>query len=434
MNSITNDETAEYFASPIEYFKKRPRRGVIRTALFGRPAILLVGTKAHEFVHFSHRHLFSHGRGYVRVNETFGGPHLQTKRAMLALDGDEWRAQRDLILPMFGAARLKVVLEEKRRLYEERMQAWPGVGEVDVLDELHNLTLAGALRGLYGIRLGSEFNEFRRLVQEIANVAMVTYGQPGALDVAASAHRRLTELLAPHIEEKRIHPSDDGLSHYATTTAVAGRPLTNEEILSCLAGQIFAAFSTTKSLMTFCFYFMARYREYAGRVLDEASRVLGNEPPDYAHLSSPKRLPALDGLVKEAERMYAPLHLHSRGVLQSFVFEGQEIPEGAVIHVAPLATHYDPEIFAAPELFDPDRFAPPREEDKGSPYVLDAFGGGERVCLGKSLARMDIKLALIMAFRSYRLELLNHRERLDVVWGPDTAPRDGLKMSVRHLA
>lgn len=430
--STIQDEAFEYFASPVEYFKRRrPLRGVIPTMFFGQPQFLLVGIKAHEFVHGSHKHLFSHAKGYVRFNDTFGGPHLEKQRAMIALEGDDWRVQHDLILPLFAADHLKVTLEEKRRVYEERMSQWPALKEIDVLEELHALTLASTLRGLYGIRLGEEFAEVRDLIQEMATIALITYGQPGARDRATAVHRRLTELLAPHFEEKRRCPASDGLSSYACTHAISGNPLGDDDITSCIAGQIFASFSPIRSLSTFCFYFMARYPRYAERVLREIEQVVGDEDPGYAHVGSPKKMPSLDYLVREAERMYAPLHLLSRGVLETFVFEGQEIPRGATIHVAPLATHYDPEIFKNPEAFDPDRFAPPREEDKVSPYALDTFGGGERVCMGRSLARMDIKLAIIVAFRRMHIELKSHQEVLEVLWGPTTEPKAGLKMSVR---
>jgi len=428
------DETAEYMASPIEYFRRRRRYpGAIPTVLFGVPCHLMVGPEAHEFVHVSHRQLFSHAMGYFRVQQTFGGPHLPKQTVMLALDGEDWRLQHRLMLPLFAPAYVKRALEVKKELYRERMAEWAELGTVDLLDELHSLTLQGALKGLFGIELGGDAREVRGLIQELATVAFVDFGTESALARAAAAHRRLTVLMAPHIEAKRRHPAGDGLSLYAADTTVAGRLMNDAEIMSCLAGLFFAAHGTTKSLMTFAFYFMLRYSGYAARVLEEAEQVDAVDDLSFEQLASPAALPVLDNLVKETERMYPPLHLHSRGVLETFEFGGREIAKGSIVHVAPIATHYDPSFYKDPEIFDPDRFALPRSEDSFSQYALDAFGGGMRICIGRPLARMDIKQALLHAFRNYRLRRSDDSE-IEVVWGPDTYPRNGLKVTVRRFA
>jgi cytochrome P450 len=421
-------------ASPIEYFRRRrPYRGAIPTVLFGVPCHLMVGPEAHEFVHVSHRHLFSHEAGYFRVKQTFGGPHLPRQTVMLALDGEDWRIQHRLMLPLFAPQYVKRALEVKKEMYRERMALWAGLGTVDLLDELHLLTLQGAFKALFGIDLGSHAREVQGLIQELATVAFVDFGTESGIARATAAHERLTALMAPYIEAKRRHPADDGLSLYAMDTTVACRVMSDAEILSCLAGLFFAAHGTTKSLMTFAFYFMLRYRDYAARVLEEIGRANGADDPSFEQLSSSAALPVLDNLIKETERMHPPLHLHSRGVVQTFKFDGQEIPKGSIVHVAPIAAHYDPVFYKNPEVFDPDRFAPPRSEDKFSQYALDAFGGGMRICIGRPLARMDIKNALLQAFRNYRLNRIDDVD-VDVVWGPDTYPRGGLKVTIEPLA
>jgi cytochrome P450 len=64
--------------------------------------------------------------------------------------------------------------------------------------------------------------------------------------------------------------------------------------------------------------------------------------------------------------------------------------------LSPLITHRLPELFANPELFDPMRFAPPREEHKRSSFGLIAFGAGIHKCLGYELANLEIKIILLL--------------------------------------
>jgi retinoid hydroxylase len=66
-----------------------------------------------------------------------------------------------------------------------------------------------------------------------------------------------------------------------------------------------------------------------------------------------------------------------------------------------MMTHRLPEIYQDPDTFDPDRFAPPREEDTKQPYSLIGFGGGVHSCIGVELAKMEMKIILSTLLQKY---------------------------------
>jgi cytochrome P450 len=82
-------------------------------------------------------------------------------------------------------------------------------------------------------------------------------------------------------------------------------------------------------------------------------------------------------------------------------FDGYDIPPGWLVRYATIISHFLPEVFAQPDTFDPERFAPPREEDKRTPYSLVGFGGGARHCLGKPFARIFLQTLLVIALQDY---------------------------------
>src|SRR5512132_2148716 len=83
-----------------------------------------------------------------------------------------------------------------------------------------------------------------------------------------------------------------------------------------------------------------------------------------------RSMKTLDNFIKEAGRLYPPVINVPRGVVKDFEFAGYRVPAGTAVRLALAASHRLPHVFANPDVFDPDRFAPPREEDKRSPYAL----------------------------------------------------------------
>ena len=87
-----------------------------------------------------------------------------------------------------------------------------------------------------------------------------------------------------------------------------------------------------------------------------------------------------------------------------------------------------PNVFAEPERFDSDRFAPPREETR-RPYALMTFGWGPRICIGVNFAQVEVKAVVAHALRRYELE---HVDQELVQAGHWTAILpNGIKLRVR---
>ncbi|HYF65697.1 MAG TPA: cytochrome P450, partial [Herpetosiphonaceae bacterium] len=59
------------------------------------------------------------------------------------------------------------------------------------------------------------------------------------------------------------------------------------------------------------------------------------------------------------------------------------------------------------------------------------YGGGPRICIGFSLAQLEMKLILAHLLRSYQWDVLPN-QRLDTVLFPSVQPKDGVKVFFRH--
>jgi sterol 14-demethylase len=111
-------------------------------------------------------------------------------------------------------------------------------------------------------------------------------------------------------------------------------------------------------------------------------------------------------VIKEVLRLHPPLVILMRGVLEDFHVAGVTVPAGKLVAISPAVGHHIPELFREPERFDPDRYAPGREED-AQPFAWIPFGGGHHRCSGSAFALMQLKAITVGLFRRWSFELVS---------------------------
>jgi retinoid hydroxylase len=94
-------------------------------------------------------------------------------------------------------------------------------------------------------------------------------------------------------------------------------------------------------------------------------------------------------------------------------------------------THQTPLLWSAPERFDPDRFAPPRDEGK-RPFHLIGFSAGPRVCVGLAFAQMQMRIIVSHLLRSLRFDLMPDQNFAPVAV-PTKMPKDGLLVKAHMI-
>jgi cytochrome P450 len=140
----------------------------------------------------------------------------------------------------------------------------------------------------------------------------------------------------------------------------------------------------------------------------------------------------LANAVREAGRLQSPVQLLPRGVLSAFEFGGYSVRAGTQVFLAIGGGHRLPTVFADPDAFDPDRFLPPREEDRRNPYALATFGGGPRICLGINFAQVEVMALAAHVRRAYVLAPLPGLPIPQIGGIVQTLP-EGIRVNVRPL-
>jgi sterol 14-demethylase len=98
--------------------------------------------------------------------------------------------------------------------------------------------------------------------------------------------------------------------------------------------------------------------------------------------------------------------------------------------VSPTVSHRIGSFFRDPHFFDPERFAPPRQEDKRD-FAYIPFGGGSHRCLGSVFALLQIKAILAVLLQRYELQSVGDAVESDF-HGLVIGPREPYRVRYRR--
>jgi cytochrome P450 len=370
--------------------------------------VFMVGPEANRFVLHTGREHFSHDLGWTPIiGDTLG-------KGLLNMDPPEHTRHRKMWNPAFASAAIEAYLPVIERVVAARTAAWPQRGEVDVYDEAREVTFDAAAAALAGFTPGPQVDDLRRLFYTLLHGF-----DPGNdnsfeayLQRAMLARDELAGKLLALIAERRALPDDTRARDVVTTIVRArdedGRPLRDDQILAHLNILLVAGHETTTTLSAWVLYLLATMPEQRERIEAELENLLGSTDAPLT-VEAIRGMKLLDNFIKEAGRLYPPVINVPRGVVSEFTFGGYTIPAGTPVRLALGAGQLLPQVFADPQRFDPDRFAPPREEDRRTPYALVTFGGGSRICIGVNFAQIETKALAAYVLRHYQLEAVENQ-------------------------
>jgi sterol 14-demethylase len=320
--------------------------------------------------------------------------------------------QLDLVMPALTERRLQTYAAYMNEEVETYLERWSDSGEVELLDLTNELTIFAASRCL----IGPEFRrylstEFARLYHDLeGGINLVAFFQPylplPSFQRRDRARVRMVELIAGIIAARRAGRTDaeDFLQTLMEARYGDGTALSDDQITGMLLTLIFAGQHTSAVLAAWTGAELLRHPAYLESVLREQRRVLGCGELTFEAL---RQMPLLERGMQEAERLHPPLVMLMRKVERDLAYRRFTVPAGWLGLVSPAVTHRLPEVFTDPNRYDPDRFAPGREEHRKTRFALITFGGGKHACIGMMFAYLQVKAIWSVLLRRFELELID---------------------------
>ena len=417
-------ETPAFLSDPNFIAKRQARYGnIFRTHLLGRPTVVMMGQEANRYILSSHMHQFSWKEGWPGTFRELLGESLFLQ------EGEEHRRNRRLLMPAFHGQALESYFTTMVSISTKYLRRWQSAGTITCYPEMKELTFEIASTLLIGSESGADTRQLSQWFTELTSGLFMVplrwswtpYGR------ALKARDRLLEHLEQVIRERRDRQdrstgaARDALGLLMESQDEQGDRLSEQELKVQALLMLFAGHETTTSMITSLVMALASQPDLQQRARREQRQLQEDGP---LSMEQCRRMPYLDQILREVERVYPPVGGGFRGVKESFVFNGHRVPAGWMALYRIDATHKDETWFKHPEVFDPDRFGPDRAEHRREEFTLVGFGGGPRVCLGLAFAQLEMKIIAAQLLRHHHWELIPGQD-LTMMAIPTVKPRSG---------
>lgn len=344
---------------------------------------------------------------------------------LFASNGEKWRRQRPMVMAAFDPGHIKryfpALVQVAGRLAARWQRAAVDGASIPLQRDLMRYTVDV----IAGLAFGTDINTvdgdedviqqhmdqifpmlFRRILFPFPYWRYVKLPVDRRLDRHLDAFRAAVQgFIAAARERLERNPALRAAPTNLIEAMIAardqpGNALDDEDVAANVATMLLAGEDTTANTLAWMLYLLSRNRWALERATAEVRRVLGED-------RVPTRLEQLDALafveacVHETMRLKPVAPIMQQQATRDTVLGGIAIPQGTICMFLLRAGATDAHHFVQPEAFDPDRWL--REEAASGKRIAMPFGAGPRMCPGRYLALLEMKVALATLLGSFDL-------------------------------
>ncbi|XP_061181536.1 cytochrome P450 2B4-like [Saccostrea echinata] len=277
---------------------------------------------------------------------------------------------------------------------------------------------------LFGKRFNYEDAKFKRLIYLINKVASTAsassirflfpwlrHFQTRRTRTAMESSNAMTAFVTEMVEEHKVNFDENNIKDYIDAYLLEQKQrgneinttFTDEQLIVSVRDFFAAGTETTSTTLRWALLYLIHYPHWQKRLQKDIDEVIGQGQPRMEHR---EQLPMVDAFILEIQRLanILPLSLpHASN--EDFVYNGHLFPKGVIVFCVLDSVLSDPEIFPEPSKLKPERFLDESGKCQGEQKNrLIPFSMGRRVCLGESLAKMELFLFFTRFLQKFEIK------------------------------
>ncbi len=190
---------------------------------------------------------------------------------------------------------------------------------------------------------------------------------------------------------------------------LASNQIASDEISSSIVDTLFAGIDSTSNTMQWMIYHVAENTDIQQAIRDEISHIRPGAPVQESSL---QKVPLLQAAIKETLRLYPVIMQTPRVLHEDTVISGYHVPKGTCVFIMNYGIGRREDLFPNADSFMPERWLRKDNRLEVDAFSSIPFGFGVRMCVGRRLAELELKILLIKILQNFRLEVpRNHTVR-----------------------
>ncbi|KAL4312469.1 hypothetical protein GQ457_01G039030 [Hibiscus cannabinus] len=394
---------------------------------------------------------------------SLGKPTYVSKRlapllgnGVLRSNGLVWARQRKVIAPEFFMNKVKVMvglmvesMQPLVRKWEDSIEAQGGVmADIKVDEDLRGFTADVIAKACFGSSYSKGKDIFFKLreLQTAISKQSFLFGVSayGLLSIKKQnkiygLEKEIETLIWETVKERESKCKETGslendLLHMILEGALNDQSIDKDSSKSFIVDNCkniyFAGHESTTIAASWCIMLLALHPEWQSRVRAEVAQVCRDKLPDSDSVSC---LKTVTMVIQEALRLYPPGAFVSREALEETQLGNMIIPKGVCIWTLIPTLHRDAEIWG-PDAneFKPERFSNGVSKACKFPQAYIPFGVGPRLCLGKNLAMIQLKIVLAIIISKFAFTL-SPKYQHSPAYRMMVEPENGVQILIQNI-
>ncbi|HEX7438943.1 MAG TPA: cytochrome P450 [Caldimonas sp.] len=375
---------------------------------------------------------------------------------LFSANGEVWQRQRRMVMAGFDPGHVKAYFPALKAVTQRLQGRWQNAARAHSVIDLQADLMRFTVDAIAGLAFGAEVNTlesdddviqrhlnrifpalFRRTLAPVRYWRYIRLPADRALDKSVREVKAAIEGFIAQARvrlgsnpELRRHPKNllEAMINAADQggSGVDDRDVAGNVLVMLLAGE-----DTTANTLAWMIDLLKRHPQALQRARDEVRRLA----PDPARLT-PEQIGALDYLeacAHETMRLKPVAPILAAQAVRPTTIADIEVPSETLVLGLMRHDALDARNFADPSAFVPERWlADSAPSAVSAKRVSMPFGAGPRICPGRYLALMEMKMAMAMLLGNFEIESVGTadggeaREHLSFSMGPA-----GLRMHLR---
>ncbi|WP_394835624.1 cytochrome P450 [Pendulispora rubella] len=383
---------------------------------------------------------------FAPIFEEIGAP------GVLSAEGATWRSLRRLTMETLSHRNLRGFYPTLKRVVERLHQHWQRAAdtgrEVDLTHDLQRFLVDVMTQLAFGYDMnpfsdgdrqeGITPKQFDDVFEAVNRRLMAPFPYWRFVRLPADRHLdRIVGQILPWIsglvdaartqvaaEPERAEQPRNFLEAMICARDESGQPFPNEVVVGNAIQILAGGQDTTANTLAWAIHEICDRPGVARALREELGVALGaaSMPED---IETAGKLGYVTAVANEVMRLRPAIPMTFNETNADVVLGDFALPKGTPVWLLLRPAAREAAHFSDPEAFRPERWLTPQAVgDAHEPTAFMPFGSGPRMCPGRTLAMLELRVALAMIFRNFDIERVGSARRVHEVLRVTMNPRD----------